>query len=222
MKKIKSLFLAIFLLPIVSYAQNQEVMESIISKIEATYKTIDTTLYLQRVSESYKQYLTTEFLSNANALAKIGLSGAIDTMATQQRYSDFSNHLYSSKPCFVLNIKNCEDTLAIENSDLPFNLLFFNPQNKLYFFVGCKNGKYRYHNTTQYELLSTKSKSRKFAKRMIKSYKHILRQQPTYILHYSLNNDSTIITYVLNDKIYVYDVDRKKKYEIQDYIQKNQ
>ncbi len=223
MKKIKSLFLAIFLLPIVSYAQDQEVMESIISKIgqqgstvsqkntlieqiQLAIQEIDTVDYLKKVQEIYNKqwYLGI----NPEELSEL------DKRTIESDCEYFKHEIEKWEPVFIvkLNSKTFKDSivLCLTDSEIRYDIFLINKQKKIMWTINCTDNIIFFDKGFTEPIVGRSSQKRSSILKKIKKTHPIFLSVP-------INTDWGVY-YLSNGIFYFRKILHGKEYILSDYL----
>lgn len=185
----------------------------LVTQIKQVYNSIDTIDYLERIADSYMKHLKEE----EKTYYKYEYYKKEIETKSQEKYDEFVHNIHASKPCFVLNLNVDKDSVSIDSSYMKYNLFFYNKKNNLCFLVWTKNGVWNGH-SENYELLASSFTVRKYKRKMTRVHKKILRKNPEYIISIGDGYRGETVSYVVGDRIYVYNVEYRKEYELQEYI----
>lgn len=209
--KIKSTNMILFIVCILLFSTAAFAQSELVTQIEQVYNSIDTADYLEKIADSYMQSLKEE----EKKYYRYEYYKKEIEDETQKKYDEFVHNIHKSTPYFVLNLNINNESIGIDSSCLKYNLFFYNKNNSLCFLVWTKNGAWLGH-SENYLFFSSYFKVRKHRKEMIRVHKKILRKKPAYLL--SIENRGNTVSYVIDDKIYVYSIEHRKEYELQEYI----
>lgn len=178
-----------------------------ISQIEKTYHKMDSVIYLKSIKNAVIQSVISDF---KEPLYKHIL----------ERCNFIVNGIGNNTVKFALNIDidtnkfDTYDYLEIDTSFYNFNIYCVDRQLNPVYFIFFRNNRLDFFG----DFYPTFSRS--YSEKIKHALSTVLKKEPEFLLNcYSLPNT---ILYVKKGKIYVYEVIRKKKYLLEDYIDRFQ
>lgn len=211
--------------------------DSLVEQIDREYNSLNKTKYCEQMLAYYKQtqwnlYQTVKngndieiakkFISEyedkdsilASSVAKFHRQSSFaDSTYYAELIADFEKVIKLPNPYFVLKIKLINNQFYVDTTSFKFDLYWLSENlgdcncifieseygNKIHVCANCypANG------------------SVKLIKRKIK---HILKMEPKYLMCLCLDEFSSVLIYMLNDKIYVFSPSKKRDYELEYFI----
>jgi hypothetical protein len=182
-----------------------------VQMIDSIYQNLDSALYLAEAINAVHNDIRKSVEGNwANSIERFNLE--------RFHIEGFNNEIANLSPLFVLNINVCQNAnnelfLCPDTARLKFNIYFFGKHLYPAYYIFMHNEELEI-NTNFYPTYS-----RPIAKNARRAFTRIMRKQPKYLLvirQFGMN----AISYVLNDKIYVFIITEMREYELSDYLKK--